>query len=70
MPEDTGPWLSIAEVATLLKVHHNTVRRLIGTGRLPATRLGGPGSTVRIATSDLEAFLHRSRIDLPDPIGE
>ena len=47
MPDD-GPWLTIAEVAAQLKVHPNTIRRLILTGRLPAVRFGGRGSAVRI----------------------
>jgi excisionase family DNA binding protein len=72
-----GPWLTVGEVAALLKVHPNTVRRLILGGDLPAVRLGGRrGSPVRIATDDLHTFMHQSRIQAgaeptptPTPIG-
>jgi excisionase family DNA binding protein len=65
MAEDK-PWLTVLEVAELLNVHSNTVRRLITAGRLPAVRFGGPGSTIRIATHDLDAFVHAARLD-PTP---
>ena len=64
MAED-GRWLRIGEVAALLKVHRNTVRRLILTGRLPAARLGGRGSSVRINTEHLDAFMREALIS-PD----
>jgi len=60
MPED-NPWLTIAEVAALLKIHPNTVRRLINTGRVAACRLGGTGGLIRIAAGDLDAFLRGPR---------
>jgi len=62
MAEDAPSWLTIGEVAALLKVHPNTVRRLILTGRLPALRFGGRGSAIRINTDDLDAFVTASRI--------
>ncbi len=61
MPED-NVWLTIGEVAGLLKIHPNTVRRLINTGRMAACRLGGTGGLIRIAADDLDAFLRGSRI--------
>jgi excisionase family DNA binding protein len=61
MPEGS-PWLTIGEVAALLKVHPNTVRRLILNGRLPAVRFGGRGSAVRINPDDLDTFVNASRI--------
>jgi excisionase family DNA binding protein len=57
MAEDAPSWLTIAEVAALLKIHPNTVRRLILTGRLPALRVGGRGSAIRINIQHLDAFI-------------
>jgi excisionase family DNA binding protein len=62
--DNPEPWLTITEVAAHLKVHPNTVRRLINTGRLPAVRLGGTGH-IRIATHHLNHLLHTSRITPP-----
>lgn len=36
-----GAWLTVADVAALLGVHADTVRRLCRAGRLEAVRLGG-----------------------------
>jgi excisionase family DNA binding protein len=57
-------WLTIGEVAALLKVHANTVRRLIVARRLPAAQLGGHRSTVRISSLDLAAFMKTARGNL------
>jgi len=46
--------LKVNEAAKYLNVHPNTVRRLIKTGELHATRLGP--KTIRIRLSDLEAL--------------
>lgn len=48
--------LTVREVADRLHVHPITVRRLIGSGRLPAVRIG---RSVRVCESDLEAFLRQ-----------
>lgn len=49
--------LSVAEVAHRLGVSQATIRRLIACNQLPAVRLAGPGSTVRIAEDKLNELL-------------
>jgi excisionase family DNA binding protein len=50
-------YLSIRDAAELLGVSTITIRRKIETGELPATQLGGPGSSVRIPRSALHTWL-------------
>src|SRR5690606_7565705 len=45
--------LSLREAAAFLKVHPNTVRAYVTTGRLPGRKIGG----WRFLRTDLEAFL-------------
>jgi excisionase family DNA binding protein len=52
--EDT--FLTVAEVAELLKLNQQTVRNWIDQGSLPALRVG---RRVRIRRSDLEQLLER-----------
>ena len=52
-----GDYLSIADAARMLDVAPITIRRRIESGELPAVRLGGPGSAVRISRAGLEAWL-------------
>lgn len=40
MAEHAEELLTVAEVATELRVHPNTARRLIATGEIPAARFG------------------------------
>lgn len=51
-PDET--FLTVAEVAELLKVNQQTVRNWIDHGRLPAVRVG---RRVRIKRSDLDRIL-------------
>jgi excisionase family DNA binding protein len=46
-------YYTIYEVADLLKLHHNTVRRMITRGELPAMKCG---RIWRIRRADLEQF--------------
>jgi excisionase family DNA binding protein len=48
--------LTVPEVAAVLRVDDNTVRRWIRRGRLHGMKLGGPGG-YRVRRSDLDAFL-------------
>jgi excisionase family DNA binding protein len=54
-PEDT--FLTVAEVAAMLKLNQQTVRNWIDQGSLPALRMG---RRVRIKRSDFERVLARS----------
>jgi excisionase family DNA binding protein len=51
------PYWSISEVALELGVSAEIIRRKIASGELPATQLGGPGSTVRVSRVALESWL-------------
>lgn len=44
-------YYTIYEVADILKVHHNTIRRAIKSGRLKAERIG---TTWRISKTELK----------------
>ena len=46
-------YYTIFEVADLLQFHHQTIRRMIRSGELPAKKLG---KEWRIKKEDLEAF--------------
>ncbi len=48
--------LTVAEIADLLQVDEQTVRRWIRQGRLPAHNFGGKAG-YRIQRKDLQAFL-------------
>jgi excisionase family DNA binding protein len=50
--------LTIREVASVLGVSEVTVRRKVANGELPAVRLGGKHSAVRVDPEDLEAWLY------------
>ena len=47
-------WLSIQECANRLGVHKNTIRGLLLSGKLPATRFSS--RVIRVALTDLETF--------------
>lgn len=51
---DPGEFLTVAEVAEMLKLNQQTVRNWIDQGSLPALRVG---RRVRILRSDLEHML-------------
>ena len=44
---------TIYQVADLLQFHHNSIRRMIKRGELPAVKMGG---VWRISKADLEQF--------------
>ena len=44
-------------MAMELGVSSSTIRRKVESGELPATQLGGPGSTIRIPAEGLRAWL-------------
>jgi excisionase family DNA binding protein len=51
------PFLTVAEVAAILKLNQQTVRNWIDQGRLPAVHIG---RRVRIKRSDLEELIEAS----------
>jgi excisionase family DNA binding protein len=59
----TRSLLTVKEVATILRLHPMTVRRLIRAGELPAVQLGGKGHAVRVPEAELTGWLaeHRTR---------
>ena len=60
-------WHTVEEIAERLKVHPQTVRKLVRSGELPASKIGERGGW-RIAESDLLAFMaeRKSRPDATD----
>ena len=54
---DDFEWLTVDEITRTLKVHEETVRRWIRSGRLPAVLLGSTKGGYRVKSTDLEEFL-------------
>ena len=54
-----GRLLTVSEVADLLNVHANTVRRWANHGLLPCYRLGTAKGDRRFRQEDVEAFVHK-----------
>jgi excisionase family DNA binding protein len=50
--------LTVSETADRLNVSTVTVRRLIRRGELPAVRLAGTGSAIRIAEAEFDRWLY------------
>lgn len=53
-----SPYLTIDEVADLLHLHRDTVRRMLREGRLPGTKVG---RAWRIARQALDAYVRGER---------
>ena len=51
-------YLTIDEVAALLKVNYQLIYRLVRTGEIPSSRIG---RVYRIADPDLDAYLEKTR---------
>jgi excisionase family DNA binding protein len=54
----TPQLLTVREVADRLKLSEKSVRRRIASGELPAVRLGGRGTQLRVDERELEAFIY------------
>jgi excisionase family DNA binding protein len=52
-------YYTIEEVANLLKVNPESVRRWVRSKKLPAIKLGG--KYIRIEASDLDGFIKKSK---------
>ena len=61
-PAPNGAMLTVAEVALLLRVHVNTVRRWSNQGGLKAYRIGSRGDR-RFRREDVGSFLSRRSMD-------
>jgi excisionase family DNA binding protein len=57
----TRELLTVPEAAERLRLHPQTVWRMIYEGRLPALQLGGPGTSVRIDAGELDHWLFNER---------
>jgi len=53
-------FLTVAEVATMLRVSNMTVYRLINAGSLPAVRIG---KSYRLTEVDVDRYLEQSSIE-------
>ncbi len=62
MPDEK--YYTLQEVAELLKVTEKTIRNLIKSGQLPASQVG---NRYRIAHSDLQTYLLKTRKQPPEP---
>ncbi len=61
-PEET--YLTVAEVASILKLNQQTIRNMLDRGDLPFVRLG---RRVRIKRSDFDQFVERGYVSRPSP---
>jgi excisionase family DNA binding protein len=60
-------FLTARQVADMLRLHLNTVRRFVGEGRFPnATK---PGTEYLIPETDVEAYLASRRVVQPAKLG-
>lgn len=50
--------LTIKEAARILRVHQNTVKKLIATGKLPSFKIE---RVIRISQDDLKQYMEESR---------
>ena len=57
---DTKPYLTPKEIALLLGVHEETIRRYLRTGELPAIKLRG---VYRVKREGFEEFLRKRRTE-------
>lgn len=53
------PYLNMREVAARLGISERTVRRMVTSGALPASRIGG---SIRISSEDLAQYVESRRI--------
>jgi excisionase family DNA binding protein len=54
----TPQLLTVREVATRLKLSEKSVRRRIASGELPAVRLGGRGTQLRVDERELDQYVY------------
>lgn len=69
----SGQWLTVQDVAELLQVRIETVRRWVRRGELPVLELGGPRTVYRIRPDDLDSFVwqrYRSSNEARQPVAD
>jgi prophage regulatory protein len=54
----TPQLLTVREVADRLKLSEKSVRRRIASGELPAVRLGGRGTQLRVDERELDQYVY------------
>ncbi len=57
---DEDRWLTVQQIAAMLQIDDETVRRWLRSGELPGLLLGRKGG-YRVQESDLTAFLDRQK---------
>lgn len=62
---DDTEYMTVPEVARLLRLNKSTVYNFVKHGRLPATRTG---DAIRISRRDLKEYLHRNTTGKPSPV--
>lgn len=58
--------LTVHEAALRLRCSAPTIYRRIGTGELPATRLGSGSSALRVSEAELDRWLEQNRTRPPE----
>lgn len=67
VPAETRPvrlLYSVIEAGELLSVSKQTIYDLIDLGELPKVMIGRTGKTIRIAASDLQAYIDNQRVEV------
>jgi len=55
---------SVIEAGQLLSVSKQTIYELIDLGDLPKVMIGRTGKTIRVAASDLQAYIDNQRVEV------
>lgn len=55
---------SVIEAGELLSVSKQTIYDLIDLGELPKVMIGRTGKTIRVAASDLQAYIDNQRVEV------
>lgn len=58
--EETQEFLTVEQIANMLQIDAESVRRYVRSGKLPAIKLGG--KYIRVRRQDLEAFLAKQKV--------
>ncbi len=67
--DNSDKMMTLQEVASLLSVHPNTVRRLVGAGSISAYRISVRGD-LRFKSEDIWRYLDRNRVNGVHPLNQ